>query len=189
MRRSVWHRVQTWCGVIVLLTGWGQAQYVITINGQRFDTMWSANADDVSSRMMQRNIINSLGTAGSAPASSPAPTIPTYRYPLSRMDFAFKGKPTGQKNCAAISDTAEGKKVLSDLCLQTFAAIQKRPDLRANNLALGLALVIGLSLQGARTTELSEDRAERLLRGANDAPTSALAKALAGSVKGFGFQL
>lgn len=168
MDSSIWQRVAAWCAGWFLLMCSGQAQYVNTMSGQRFGTMWSATADYVTTRMLQQNFINSLGAPGAASASTPAPTTPTYKYPLSRMDFKFQGKPTAQKRCAELAETPEGRKALSELCLQIFTELQRLPDFRANNLASGLAVVIGLSLQVARGTELPQKQSEQLLRGVND---------------------
>ena len=176
MNRGIRHRVATWFGAVGLLLlssgqaqySSGQAQYVNSVSGQRFSTMWAAHEVQISQRMMTQNIITDLGKSGATSTSTAAPTTPTYKYALSRTDFKFQGKPTGQKNCEAISETPDGRKLLSDLCLQIFTEIQKLPELRVNNLASGLALVIGLSLQVARGTELTEEQAEQLLRGVND---------------------
>ncbi|TSA86082.1 hypothetical protein FNU79_07780 [Deinococcus detaillensis] len=101
-------------------------------------------------------------------ALKPPATPVKYKYELSKTDFAFKGAPTQQKNCAAMVQKASDQKQMADACLQLFNAAQSIPEFRKNNLASGLTLLIGISLQVQTSVELGETETEALQRGLND---------------------
>ncbi|GGR39176.1 DUF6683 family protein [Deinococcus ruber] len=98
-----------------------------------------------------------------------SPSAPAkYKYALSKTDFAFKGSPTQQKNCAAMVQTPSDQRQMATACLKLFNAAQSIPDFRKNNLAAALSLLIGLSLQVSKGTELTDTQISTLQRGLND---------------------
>ena len=101
-------------------------------------------------------------------ALSPRATPPTYKYPLVRTDFVFRGSPTQQKNCAAMVQKIDDQRQMAALCLNLFKAAQQLPDFRKNNLAAGLTLLIGLSFQVSTGSELTDAEIASLQRGLND---------------------
>ncbi|ULH16741.1 hypothetical protein MF271_09275 [Deinococcus sp. KNUC1210] len=98
-----------------------------------------------------------------------SPAAPAkYKYALSKTDFAFKGSPTQQKNCAAMVQKPSDQRQMAAACLQLFNVAQGIPDFRKNNLAAALTLLIGLSLQVSKGTELTDAQIATLQRGLND---------------------
>lgn len=155
----------------------GQAQYTNILNGRQFSNMWAANADFTLSQMIQRSMWQSTltratGRSASAgtttPGTSGTTRPPAYKYALSRTDFKFQGQPTQQKNCAAMAQKAEDKKQLANACLSLFKGIQDMPEFRKNNLAAGLTVLIGISLQVSQGKEIGDAESEALQRGLND---------------------
>ncbi|MGY2892395.1 DUF6683 family protein [Deinococcus sp. UYEF24] len=101
-----------------------------------------------------------------SPSASATPA--SYKYALSKTNFVFKGSPTQQKNCAAMVQKPVDRSQMATLCLKIFNAAQAAPEFHRNNLAAGLMLLIGASVQVSRNTELTEGELAALERGLND---------------------
>ena len=101
-------------------------------------------------------------------ALRPSATPVSYKYALSKTNFVFKGSPTQQQNCAAMVQKPVDRSQMAALCLKIFNAAQTAPEFHRNNLASGLALLIGASVQVTRNTELTEGDLAALERCLND---------------------
>lgn len=102
---------------------------------------------------------------GSPTTASPT----TFKFPLSKTDFKFTGNPTQQANCGKLTTDAAQQQTLVDACLTVFNSVIATPDFRKDNLAEGVALLIGACLQALADQELSDEDSTALERGINDA--------------------
>ena len=148
--------------VAALLLGSAQAQY-FTPSFQNYKSFAQASVGYVAATVRPDFTAKAVQQALKPPA-----TPIKYKYDLSKTDFAFKGQPSQQKNCAAMVQKPSDQKQMADACLQLFNAAQSVPDLRKNNLATALTLLIGISLQLQTGAELGETETEALQRGLND---------------------
>ena len=128
---------------IGLLLGSAQAQF-FTPSFQDYRTFAQRSVGYVAATVQPDFTAKAVQQALKPPA---APV--KYKYALSRTDFTFKGSPTQQKNCAAMVQKPADQQQMAQVCLQLFKAAQTIPDLRKNNLAAGLALLISVSLGAA----------------------------------------
>ena len=58
------------------------AQYTNSMTGQRFNNMWSANTDYLTSRMIQNNMMQSMVAAKVHPEAAPPakPVVPSWKF-------------------------------------------------------------------------------------------------------------
>ncbi|THF88864.1 hypothetical protein E7T09_06760 [Deinococcus sp. KSM4-11] len=148
---------------LVGLLGWsGQAQF-FTPSFQNYQTFAQRSVGYVAATVRPDFTAKAVQQA-----LSPQTTPVKYKYALSRSDFPFKGSPTQQKTCAAMVQKPDDQRQMATLCLKLFAAAQDIPDFRKNNLASGLALLIGVSLQVSTGSELTDAETDALYRGLND---------------------
>ncbi|OLV19916.1 DUF6683 family protein [Deinococcus marmoris] len=145
-----------------LLMGSGQAQF-FTPSFQNYQTFAQRSVGYVAATVKP-----DFAALAVQQALKPPATPVKYKYDLARSDFAFKGQPTQQKNCAAMVQKPADQQVMAKLCLDLFNAAQTIPDLRKNNLAAGLTLLLSISLQAQTGSELSDAETNALQRGLND---------------------
>ncbi|WP_161883236.1 DUF6683 family protein [Deinococcus alpinitundrae] len=146
----------------VLLLGSAQAQF-FTPSFQNYKSFAQASVGFVAATVQPDFTAKAVQQALKPPA-----TPVKYKYDLSKTDFAFKGQPSQQKNCAVMVQKPADQKQMAEVCLQLFKAAQQIPDLRRNNLAAGLALLLSVSLEVQTGTELSGTETDVLVRGLND---------------------
>ena len=139
-------RALTLC--LVLVTTAAQAQYTNSMTGQRFDNMWSANADYVTSRMIQNNMFRSTVTAAAQPQRAPAPKAApaAWKFQLSATDFVPTGPRTIPEQLAESAPKAD-RPQLVEACRGILGAMEAEPTLRKNNLATAMAVHLGISVQ------------------------------------------
>ena len=145
----------------VLLGSSGQAQY-FKPSFQNYQTYAQRSVGYVAAtaKPFTLQVVQQALTPQAAPVR--------YKYDLSRTDFVFKGGPTQQKNCAAMVQKPDDQRQMATLCLKLFGATQQLPGFRKNNLAAGLSVLIGVSLQVKTGHELNKAETEALSRGLND---------------------
>ncbi|GAA4021905.1 hypothetical protein GCM10022631_40220 [Deinococcus rubellus] len=161
-RQKDWCRHLTAAATASLLLGSAQAQF-FTPSFQNYQSFAQRSVGYVAAT------IKPEFTAQAVRQALKPPAIPVkYKYALSRTDFAFKGRPTQQKNCAAMVTKPSDQQQMAQVCLQLFNAAQTIPELRKNNLAAGLTLLISLSLQVQTGAELTSTEIDALQRGLND---------------------
>ncbi|MFO0595722.1 MAG: DUF6683 family protein [Myxococcaceae bacterium] len=160
--------------VVVAVSAAAQAQYVNTLNGMQFNNIYAANADFMLSQMIQsaswkslRQIADNTKNAQGKPPAAPVKKA-TWQFALNATDF----KPAGARQvpeqiAAGVKDPNE-RKQLVDLCRTILSALESQPDVRKNNLAMGLTVLLGASLQVVAQRELNDAESEELLRTIND---------------------
>ncbi|WP_157452101.1 DUF6683 family protein [Deinococcus aquatilis] len=158
----VFRRKVMGAALAVLLASGGQAQF-FTPSFQDYRTFAQRSVGYVAATVQPDFTAKAVKQA-----LSPRATPPTYKYPLVRTDFVFRGSPTQQKNCAAMVQKIDDQRQMAALCLNLFRAAQQLPDFRKNNLAAGLTLLIGLSFQVSTGSELTDAEIASLQRGLND---------------------
>ncbi len=158
---------------LVAASSVAQAQYTNTLTGRQFSNMYAANADFLMTQMIQNANFQSMMASSArkkaapvAPATTPPP--PTYRFPLSATDFKPAGPRTVPEQLAASAPKPEDRAQLLALCRTIQQAIEAQPDVRKNNLATAMTVLLGASIQVVADRDLSDAESDALLRTVND---------------------
>ncbi len=157
------------------------AQYLNTMTGRQFGNMYAANADFLMSQMIQQagwnamrlsleqNMRRQQQAAGrAAPPAPAAPAKAAYRLPITATDFVPAGRRDVPEQLAAGATTPKDRQDLVKAGRDIQRAIEATPGFRPNNVAAGMAVLLGVSLQVARGVEIPDDQSEALMRGLND---------------------
>lgn len=163
--------------IITLAASLAHAQFVNTLTGRQFNNMYAANADFLMTQMINNSMFQQrmavLSAAQAAPkkaalTTAPAPAPEKFQFPLTATDFKPTGARTVPEQLAANAATPEERAQLIELCRQIQLAIEAQPDVRKNNLATALTILIGTSLQVVSGHEFSDAESDGLLRLIND---------------------
>ena len=155
---------------LALVTTAAHAQYTNSMTGQQFNNMWSANADYVTSRMIQNNMLQSMMAAKTQPqrAAPPAKLAPPkWKFELTATDFVPTGARTIPEQLAA-SLPKEDRPQVVELGRGILGTLEAQPTLRKNNLATSIAVLLGISVQVVAGGELTDAEGEYLVRLIND---------------------
>ena len=155
---------------LALVTTAAHAQYTNSMTGQQFNNMWSANADYVTSRMIQNNMLQSMMAAKTQPQRVAAPKAappPKWKFELAATDFVPTGARTIPEQLAA-SLPKEDRAQVVELARGILATLEAQPTLRKNNLATSIALLLGISLQVVAGGDLTDAEGEYLVRLVNE---------------------
>lgn len=149
-----------------------QAQYTNSMTGQRFGNMWSANADYMTSRMIQQNQMRSLQQSVQAQVrgqpAPPAARAAAFRLPLTMTDFKPAGPRNAPEQLAAGAANAKDRQQLIDAGRGIHRSIEVVPGFRKNNLASAMTVILGVSLQVAYGIEVDDARSQAIMRQLND---------------------
>lgn len=160
--------------IITLAASLAHAQYVNTLTGRQFNNMYAANADFLMTQMInnsmfqQRMAVLSAAQQAAPKKAAPAAAPEKFQFPLTATDFKPTGARTVPEQLAANAATPEERAQLIELCRQIQLAIEAQPDVRKNNLATALTILIGTSLQVVSGHEFSDAESDGLLRLIND---------------------
>lgn len=160
--------------LVSLFASLAHAQYVNTLTGRQFSNMYAANADFLMTQMINNSMFQSRmaalsGAQQQVAKKAPAPAAAEkFQFPISATDF----KPAGARNVpeqlATNAATPEERAQLVELCRQIQLAIEAQPDVRKNNLATAVTVLLGTSLQVVSGREFGDAESEGLLRLVND---------------------
>lgn len=156
--------------IISLAASLAHAQYVNTLTGRQFNNMYAANADFMMTQMINNSMFQTrmAAMAGAQQAAAKKPPVEKFQFPLSATDF----KPSGARNVpeqlATNAANPEERAQLVELCRQIQLAIEAQPDVRKNNLATAVTVLLGTSIQVVSGRELGDAESDGLLRLVND---------------------
>jgi len=165
-------RMRTLLLIIPLATSVSHAQYVNTLTGRQFNNINAANADLLMSRIINDRLfqrrMTSMAQAQPDAAHQNAPAQPKYQFALSATDFRPEGKRDAPEQLAANAATPGERVQLTEMYRQIQQAIEASPDVRKNNLATAITILLGSSIQVVAQKKIGDAEAVDLLRMIND---------------------
>jgi len=156
--------------LVLLAAASANAQYSSFATGRSFNNPMSAMMDTMIQQSIERKLLEKalLKKYGDAPAPAAKVEVkPTPSAPLAATDFK-PGPHTVAAKFGDLAATPEDKRALAAACAQILEGIEGQPDFRKNNVAYGLAVLIGVSIQLVYGKTIPDAEAEQLARDLND---------------------
>jgi len=164
---------------LLLCAATAQAQYTNSMTGRSFNNMYAANADRIMSQMIQQAGYQAMrssieasvkknAAAGGGATAAQAPAKVAYKLPITATDF----KPAGTRNvpeqlAAQVPNAAERAQVVA-AGKQILKTIEATPGFRKNNVAAAMTVIVGVSIQVLKGTEIPDAESEAMMRALND---------------------
>jgi hypothetical protein len=139
------------------------------LGGSGADVLLREMLADEHYTSQMRDMMRARPNGGESASPASIATRPAYRFPLSATDFAPTSQRAVPERLAATSATPEERAQLAELCRQIQQAIEASPDVRKNNLATAVTILLGSSIQVVSRRTLADAEGVNLLRAVNDA--------------------
>jgi hypothetical protein len=159
--------------LLISTAAFAQGSYT-SLSGAHFNNIWGASMDSTLTQMIQRSILESslkkkYGEAGlAAKAPAPARAARVAHAALSATDFKPGPAHLMPQQFGALAGDPQAKEQLTQLCTALLDGIEAQKDFRKNNLAYGLTLLIGGSLQVMTEKEIPDAESDELVKTLND---------------------
>ena len=160
--------------IIPLVASVAHAQYVNVPTGRQFNNIHAANAEFVISQIVNDRLLQTRMAAlaqaqpDAATKNVPPPAQAKYRFALSATDFKSEGKRDAPEQLAVNAGTPGQRVQLTQMYRQIQQAVEASPDVRKNNLATAVTILLGSSIQVVAQKAIGDAEAVDLLRLIND---------------------